>query len=143
MSGLVKGAPATQRLRASSMASADAVLVDWAMIKAASLLAVDESRNRSRVAVHRYRNPSDGLEASTQGHDLFIKIFVDQFLPRIDTEVHGRNTRNRWVFQVSKRFQKLKQACFRLSTTGVCISTPVFRETRMRARLSESRQQAS
>lgn len=76
------------------MASADAVLVDWAMIKAASLLAVDESRNRSRVAVHRYRNPSDGLEASTQGHDLFIKIVSELYSPRIDTEVHGWDTRS-------------------------------------------------
>ena len=72
------------------------------MIKAASLLAVDESRNRSRVAVHRYRNPSDGLEASTQGHDLFIKIFVDPFLPRIDTEVHGWDTRNHLAFSGTK-----------------------------------------
>ena len=46
------------------------------------------------MAVHRYPNPSDGLEASTQGHDLFIKIVVDPCLPRIDTEVHGWDTRS-------------------------------------------------
>ena len=46
------------------------------------------------MAVHRYPNPSDGLEASTQGHDLFIKIVVEPCLPRIDTEVHGWDTRS-------------------------------------------------